>query len=116
MNNSPHCALRIGCKEKYVEETGNRFFFIYKCITISNGRIISIKRFLNYVHHFMQVGGCSTSATLTLSDQFFTYFSLYNKVCNNYGGYYVKQWKNIYLMMEKLSDLWLVQDLELHAE
>jgi hypothetical protein len=27
MNNSPHCALRIGCKEKYVEETGNIFFF-----------------------------------------------------------------------------------------
>jgi len=23
VNNSPHCALRIGCKEKYVEETEN---------------------------------------------------------------------------------------------
>jgi hypothetical protein len=26
MNNSPHCALRISCKEKYVEETGNIIF------------------------------------------------------------------------------------------
>ena len=29
MNNSPHCALRIGCEEKYVEETGNRIFFLF---------------------------------------------------------------------------------------
>jgi hypothetical protein len=27
MNNTPHCALRIGCKEKCVEETGNWNFF-----------------------------------------------------------------------------------------
>jgi hypothetical protein len=27
MNKSPHCALRIGCKEKYVKETGNKSFF-----------------------------------------------------------------------------------------
>jgi hypothetical protein len=25
-NNSPHCALSIGCKEKYVEETVNTKF------------------------------------------------------------------------------------------
>ena len=26
MNNSPHCALSIGCEEKYVEETENTKF------------------------------------------------------------------------------------------
>jgi len=116
MNNSPHCALRIGCKEKYVEETGKRHFFIYKCIPTSNGGIISIKRFVTYVQHFMQVGGCSTSATLTLSDQLFTYFSLYNKVCNNFGAVFCQTVERYLLDEGKMSDFWLVQDLELHVE
>ena len=46
----------------------------------------------------------------------FTYFSLYNKVCNNFWGYFVKQRKDIYVMKEKLSDFWLLQDLEFDVE
>jgi len=86
MNNSPHCTLRNCCKEEYVEETGNRNFLICKCITTSNGRIISIKRFLNYVQHFMQIGGCSISATLTLSDQFLHIFHCIIKCAIIFGG------------------------------
>jgi hypothetical protein len=72
-NNSPHCALNFGYKDKYIEGTANSKFLGLYLDNHLNWKDHIDQMIPKLSEHVMQLGQCSTSATLTLSSQFISH-------------------------------------------
>jgi hypothetical protein len=117
MNNSPHNALCIGYKEKYIEETVKKKFLG-----------LHIDNHLNWKNHIDQMipklsGACYTvrlmfhiSNITTLKISLFHILSFYYKVWNNFLGVILPTAGKYFPYKRTSSELWLVHDLELQVE